>query len=319
MAYPTDHIDTSGLTYYGREAQEIFAKDVYNLDLRGLGITFIDGVRGKRKIYMGDFQNVWKSYSCAFEPDGQVKLSEDYIEPVAIKVNKEFCRQEFMDSFLVEQTAMTLAGGMAVSFSEWYFTKLREQMSKEYVDLFWNGDTGYTGTAKPYLAITDGIVKKLTDASGATHITGSVMTVDNVLAQVEAAISAGLANAAANDTPTDGYKVLMNYADVQLLRMSLGKVCCPNNQSIFSNYAQTANGGIQIFGFDVVPTMIARNVIVFGPVKNLILGFDSYDAHLQYKIIYMMDTTLDDAYRVAAISNIATGILYPELFVISKP
>ena len=67
------------------------------------------------------------------------------------------------------------------------------------------------------------------------------------------------------------------------------------------------------------PSAQSRNFIIFGDPRNLVLGFDTYDSHLSYKIIDMIDTTLDDMWRVAAISNIAVGIIFPEIFVISKP
>lgn len=310
------YIDVENLNYCGKEAQEIFAKDVYSLDLRGYGITLMDGVKGKRKIYLGDMDNAWQAYSCPFSPDGQVTLSEDYIEPVAIKVNKQVCYDEFWDSYLVEQTSITLDGGIPASFSDWYFTKLRAQMAKEYQQIFWNGDTGQTG----YLGVTDGVINKLEDALTATTniIEVETFTVDNILEQVEAVIMKGIEVAANAEAPTDGHKVFMNYADVNLLRMALGQICCPNSDSIFSNYAKTANGGIQIFGFDVVPTMQARNTVIFGPAKNLVLGFDTYDSHLQYKLVDMRETTLDNMFRVAAISNIGVGVAWPELFTLGE-
>ena len=315
----TSYINDSGLTYCGTEAQRIFSHDIYNLDLRAAGITFLDGLKGRRKIYMGEWDNAWQAYTCDFTPDGKVNLSEAYIEPVAIKVNKQFCRNEFFDTFLVEQTEISLRGGIPQTFSEWYFDKLRKEMSKEYAEIFWKGDTDYTGTTKQYLALTDGIEKKLSSNTAVTQVSGAVMTVDNVLAQVEAVIQAGLAAAAEKELVTDNYKVLMNKADVQLLRMALGKICCPNKESIFSNYAMGPNGGIIIYGFEVYPTEMSRNTIIFGDPRNLVLGFDTYSSHLEYKIIDMKETTLEDMYRVGAISNIAVGVIFPEIFVISKP
>lgn len=316
MALPTNYIETSGLTYCGQDAQEIFAKDIYSLELRGFGVTLMDNVKGKRKIVLGDFDNAWQAYSCAFSPDGQVKLSEDYIEPSAIKVNKEVCYDEFWDTFLVEQTEISLNGGIPQTFYEWYFDHLRKEMAKEYEEMFWKGDTGYTGTTKAYLAITDGVEKKV--AAGGTVVSGSTFTVDNILAQVEAAISKAMEVAASAETETDGYKVFMNKADVQLLHMALGKVCCPNSQSIFSNYAKGPEGGAIIFGYEVIPTNQSRNTVIVGPARNLVLGFDTFDSHLEYKIIDMRQTTGDNAFRVIALSNIGVGVAWPSLFVISK-
>lgn len=315
----TNYIIDSGLTYCGTEAQNIFSHDIYTLDLRNAGVTYIDGLKGKRKIFMGTWDNAWQEYSCPFTPDGEVSLAEAYIEPVAIKVNKEFCRNEFWDSFLVEQTEISLRGGIPQTFSEWYFDRLRKQMQKEYVTMFWQGDTDYTGSTKQYLKIVDGIEKKLEANSGVTQISGAVFTVDNVLAQVEAVIQAGIAKAAENELTTDNFKVLMNKYDIELVKMALGKICCPNNESIFSNYAKGPDGGVFVYGFELIPTEMSRNKIIFGDPRNLVLGFDTFDSHVQYKIIDMKDTTLDDSYRVGAISNIAVGIIFPEIFVISKP
>ena len=43
----SNFIDLSNLTYCGKEAQEIFSKDIYDIDLRQYGITFFYG-RSKR-------------------------------------------------------------------------------------------------------------------------------------------------------------------------------------------------------------------------------------------------------------------------------
>ena len=319
MAVQTNYVVDSGLTYCGTEAQNIFSHDIYNRDLRAAGITYIDGLKGKRKIYMGTWDNAWQAYSCPFTPDGEVSLAEAYIEPVAIKVNKEFCRNEFWDNFLVSQTEISLRGGIPQTFSEWYFDRLRKQMAKEYQEIFWQGDTARTATTKAYLKVTDGIEKLLETNENVQVITGSNFTVDNVLAQVEAVIQAGIAKAAASELTTDNFKVLMNKYDIELVKMALGKICCPNSQSIFSNYAKGADGGVLIYGFELIPTEMSRNKIIFGDPRNLVLGFDTFDSHLQYKIIDMKDTTLDDMFRVGAISNIAVGVIFPEIFVVSKP
>ena len=64
--------------------------------------------------------------------------------------------------------------------------------------------------------------------------------------------------------------------------------------------------------------MQSRGVIIFGPAKNLVLGYDTFDSHIEYRVIDMKETTGDNEFRVIAISNIAVGIVLPELFVISK-
>ena len=310
-------IDVSNLTYCGKEMQDIFAKDIYSLDLRNYGITLLDGVKGKVKLYSGEIGDVFQLYSCPFSPKGAASLAESFIEPVAIKSNLENCYDAWWNTFLVEQTSISLNGGIPQTFAEWFFDKYRQKMAREYEEIFWQGSEDYSGATKEYLSVTDGVEKQLEDNTGVTKITGTAFTVDNVLSQVESVINRGLAVAADAEVDTERYKVLMNYNDVRLLKMALGKVCCPNSQSIFSNYAKEGEK-VFIFGFEVVPTMQSRNTIIFGDPRNLVLGFDSYDSHLTWKLIDMRETTGDNMFRIIAISNIAVGIVFPEGFVYSR-
>ena len=311
----SNFINFENITYCGKEAQNIFSKDIYSMELRNAGVTYMDGVKGKMKMYSGEIGDAWQLYSCPFSPAGAASLAESYIEPAAIKVNQENCYDTFWNTFLVDQTEISLRGGIPQTFGDWYFGKLRQKMAREYQEIFWQGDTARTATTKTYLKAIDGVEKQLASNSAVTSGAVTAFTVDNILAQVEGAIQSGLAVANAKEVDPTNYKVLMNYADVQLLKMALGKICCPNNQSIFSNYAMGPDGGVIIFGHEVISTMQSRNTIIFGDPRNLVLGFDTFDSSISYKLIDMRETTGDNAFRVLAISNIAAGIIYPEGFV----
>lgn len=307
-------IDLSNLTYCGKEAQEIFSKDIYDIDLRQYGITFMDGVKGKMKMYNGEIGDAWQLYTCPFTPQGSASLAESFIEPSAIKVNQENCYDTFWNTFLVEQTEISLRGGIPQTFGEWYFGKLRQKMAKEYQEIFWQGDTARTASTKVYLKATDGIEKKL-KANAGEKVTVTAFTVANVIAQVEDAILKGIELANTNEVDTEGYKVFMNHADVRVLEIALGKLCCGNSMNDrFSNYGREG-GRIFVMGYEIVPTMQSKNTVIFGPARNLVLGYDTFDSHLEYKLIDMRETTGDNMFRVLAISNIAVGIIMPELFV----
>lgn len=308
-------IDLSGLTYCGKEAQEIFSQDIYSMDLRNAGITFMDGVKGKMKMYSGEIGDAWQLYTCPFTPAGAASLAEAFIEPAAIKVNQENCYDTFWNTFLVEQTEISLRGGIPQTFGEWYFGKLRQKMAREYQEIFWQGDTARTATTKSYLKAIDGVEKQLASNSAVTTGSVSAFTVDNILAQVEGAIQSGLTLAANGEYDTANFKILMNYNDVRVLKMALGKLCCPNKESIFSNYAMGPDGGVIIYGYEVISTMQSRNTIIFGDPRNLVLGYDTFDSHLEYKLIDMRNSTGDNMFRVLAISNIAAGIIFPQSFV----
>lgn len=308
-------IDVENLTYCGKEAQEIMSKELYSIDLASYGITLMDNVKGKQKIYNGEVGDVWQPYTCPFTPNGAVSLGEDYIEPAEIKVNMEECYDAFWDTFMVEQTKITLDGGIPQTFFNWFFNnKLLKAMNKEYQEIFWKGDTAHTGATKSYLKVTDGVEKKLANNSAVTTGTTTAFTVNNILTQVEAAVMAAIDSANANEVDTDGYKIFMNYGDVRLLRVALGKLTNGNSvDAIFQNYAKEGEK-LYILGYEVVPTEQSKSSIIVGPVANLVLGFDTYDSHAQYKILDMREHSGDNMFRVIALSNIAVGIVLPALF-----
>lgn len=308
-------INVSGLTYAGKEAQEIFSKDIYDIDLRQYGITFMDGVKGKVKLYNGEIGDAWQVYTCPFTPAGAASLAESFIEPAAIKVNQENCYDTFWNTFLVDQTEISLRGGIPQTFGEWYFGKLRQKMAKEYQEIFWQGDKARTASTKTYLKVTDGIEKKMAALPSGNKYTVSAFTVANIIEQVEAIILKGIDVANKAEVDTEGYKVFMNHADVRVLEIALGKLCCGNSMNDrFANYGRE-NGRIFVMGYEIVPSMIGKNKVVFGPARNLVLGYDTFDSHLEYKLIDMRETTGDNMFRVLAISNIAVGVIMPELFV----
>lgn len=314
----SNFIDLSGLTYCGAEAREIFSKDIYDIDLRQYGITFLDNVKGKMKIYSGEIGDAWQLYTCPFTPAGSASLAESFIEPAAIKVNQENCYDTFWNTFLVDQTEISLRGGIPQTFGDWYFDKLRKKMSKEYQEMFWQGDTAHTASTKVYLKTVDGIEKKLHETSSVTKVSGASFTVDNAIAQVEAIIMKGIEVANNAEVDTEGYKLFMNHADLRVLEVALGKVCCPNSvNAVFANWARQ-DGRIFVMGYEIVPSMISKGKMIFGPARNLVLGYDTFDSHIEYKLIDMRETTGDNMFRVLAISNIAVGIIMPELFVLSE-
>lgn len=308
-------INVSGLTYCGKEAQEIFSKDIYDIDLRQYGITFMDGVKGKVKLYNGEIGDAWQVYTCPFTPAGAASLAESFIEPAAIKVNQENCYDTFWNTFLVDQTEISLRGGIPQTFGDWYFGKLRQKMAKEYQEIFWQGDKARTASTKTYLKVTDGIEKKMAALPSDNKYTVTAFTVANIIEQVEAIILKGIDVANKAEVDTEGYKVFMNHADVRVLEIALGKLCCGNSMNDrFANYGRE-NGRIFVMGYEIVPAMIGKNKVVFGPARNLVLGYDTFDSHIEYKLIDMRETTGDNMFRVLAISNIAVGVIMPELFV----
>ena len=307
-------IDVTNLTYEGEYAKEIFIKNLYESKLKSFGITYMPGVKGKQQLVSGDVSDLFQKFTCPFSASGEAELTEKWIEGVPMKVNLEQCYDSFWSTFLAAQTEVSLNGGVPQAFFDWFFNGvLVPELSREYEQIFWNGDkaAGATDTLK----IADGIVKQLNADTKVNKVTGAVLTVDNILAQVEAV--ALKAMDAASETEMEDYKLFMNVNDFRLLKVALSKEAILGDQ-VWANFGRDGEK-IYAFGFEVVPCLIAKNEMVLAPAKNLVLGYDIADSEISYKMIDMRQTTLDNTFRVGVITNIAIGYVYPELIVVSKP
>ena len=307
-------VDVQNLTYEGEYAKEIFIKNLYESKLKNYGITYMPGVKSKQQLVSGEVSDLFQKLTCPFSPSGEATLSEKWIEGVPMKVNLEQCYDSFWPTFMAAQTEVSLNGGVPQAFFEWFFNGvLVPELGKEYEQIFWNGDkaSGATDTLK----IADGIVKQLNADSKVNKVTGAVLTVDNILAQIEGA--ALKAVEAAGDTDMSDYKLFINVNDARLLNVALAKEAILNTQ-VWANFGREGDK-VYAYGFEVVPCMIAKNTLVIAPAKNLVLGYDIADSEVSYKMIDMRQTTLDNTFRVGVITNIGIGYVYPELIVVSKP
>jgi hypothetical protein len=298
------------LAYKGKEANEIMAKPIYESDLYSYGITYRPGVKGKEQLIMGEVSELFQMYTCAFSPSGEVNLSEQWIEPFTMKINLQECYDAFWPSFMAEETRRAYVGeNIPRTFFEWFFNDmLIKQMKREYEEIFWNGDTE---SGSGILKLGNGIVKQLANTE-VKKVTGAVLTVDNILDQITAV--AALADINVDDAE---YKIFINKGQMKILKTALG------NEKIFNNYVWnnfTKEGEkVYAYGFEVVPTRIAKDVILLAPNKNLILGYDLESDQTSFQILDLSQVTGDNEFRVIAMCNMAVGLVYPELMVISKP
>lgn len=309
MATILENSEIKNITYCGDAAKEIFVKDLYESDLKGYGIRYVSGVKGKKQLMSGEVSSLFQAYSCPFTPQGEVKLSEQWIEPIAIKANLEECYDAFWDTFLTEQTEITLNGGIPQTFYDWFFNNvLQKELRKEYEEIFWNGDTNGEG----YLALGDGIVKKVYNDENTVKVDGAVLTTANILGKIGEVASA-IADLDAN---VEDYKIFINYMDYRKLTTALGNES-PLTTAIWSNFAKEGNK-VYAYGYEVVPCRIAKNVVLASHPMNLVLGYDVENSEISYKLVDMRETTLENMFRVGVIANIAVGVIYPELCVIAK-
>ena len=176
------------------------------------------------------------------------------------------------------------------------------------VKIFFNGAKGKGG----YLGLADGIVKKVNDAENSVKVSGAALTTANILGIV------GEVASAINDldAETDGYVIFMNYMDYRKLITALGNES-PLTTYVWSNFAKQGEK-VYAYGYEIVPCRIEKNTILASHPMNLVLGYDVENGDIQYKIVDMRESTLENMFRVGVITNIAVCVVYPELCVIAK-
>ena len=307
----TNFVAPENIAYKGKEANEIMSKPVYESDLYGYGITYRPGVKGKEQLIVGEVSDLFQTYTCAFSPNGDVNLSEQWIEPFTMKINLQECYDKYWPSFMAEETRRAYVGETNIprTFFQWFFDDmLVKEMKKEYEEIFWNGDKTKSGI----LALGDGVVKKVVESGKAKKVTGATLTVDNILAQVSAV--AALADVNVDDAD---YKIYINKGQMKILKTALGNEKIRDNY-VWSNFTKEGEK-VYAYGFEVVPCRIAKDTILLAPNKNLILGYDLESDQTAFQILDLSQVTGDNEFRVIAMCNMAVGVVYPELMVISKP
>lgn len=307
----TNFVAPENIAYKGKEANEIMSKPVYESDLYGYGITYRPGVKGKEQLIVGEVSDLFQTYTCAFSPNGEVSLAEQWIEPFTMKINLQECYDKYWPSFMAEETRRAYVGESNIprTFFQWFFDDmLVKEMKKEYEEIFWNGDKTKSGI----LALGDGVVKKVVESGKAKKVTGATLTVDNILAQVSAV--AALADVNVDDAD---YKIYINKGQMKILKTALGNEKIRDNY-VWSNFTKEGEK-VYAYGFEVVPCRIAKDTILLAPNKNLILGYDLESDQTAFQILDLSQVTGDNEFRVIAMCNMAVGVVYPELMVISKP
>lgn len=307
----TNFVSPENIAYKGKEANEIMSKPIYESDLYSYGVTYRPGVKGKEQLVVGEVSDLFQTYTCAFSPSGEVSLAEQWIEPFTMKINLQECYDKYWPSFMAEETRRAYVGETNIprTFFQWFFDDmLVKEMKKEYEEIFWNGDKTKTGI----LALGDGVVKKVVESGKAKKVTGATLTVDNILAQVSAV--AALADVNVDDAD---YKIYINKGQMKVLKTALGNEKIRENY-VWSNFTKEGEK-VYAYGFEVVPCRIAKDTILLAPSKNLVLGYDLESDQTSFQILDLSQVTGDNEFRVIAMCNMAVGIVYPELFVISKP
>jgi hypothetical protein len=145
-------------------------------------------IKEKTKIGSLSFGTLLHEADCDFQ-GGNSELGAKEMEPCKLQIGTDVCMYELEQSFLADwMQAGSNGEWMPAEFASHFYEVLGENVAERLEILTFQGDTDYTpeGEDDPmaYLALCDGLEKKLCESEDAQHIAGATITVNNVVAEL---------------------------------------------------------------------------------------------------------------------------------------
>jgi len=167
---------------------EFYAKSYITEDVVN-NFRTLPGIKSKTKIATTSFTNILKESSCDFSALNQT-VSSFEIEVQPLSALAEICRFDIEASYL----SLSMAQGSGASyevqpFMNFYWEQMANEIQEEIEVIRWQGRlgstaSGYTGDFT-FKAQADGYEKLLSSDGTVLKVTGTVSTVDNVLAELQ--------------------------------------------------------------------------------------------------------------------------------------
>lgn len=252
------------------------------------------GVKGKTTLNILNSTVVFADGSeCGFNAEGADTLSQRVLEPVVIKINKEWCDRTLIDTFANHELRL-VAGGETMPFEEKFADSNVAVIAKELDKLIWQGND--TLGAKGFIDLASELNSGVVTAEGATISA----TVDAVYSKI----------------PTEaldrGAVIFMSETNYRAYVSSLNASCCGNIPVIDARAGEMPYVGDSRVTIVGVGGLEGTNYVVGSAKDNLVYGTDIRDAHAEYKLWYSDDA---DLFRFKVLFNAGVQYKFPSEFV----
>lgn len=309
-------------TYAGEALERIVNAAILSADSieRGL-VTPLLGVNGGGLTMLigSDLDNPLAAYTCDFSAPEATQLSERKLSLTQLKVDREFCKNDFFNQWLASQTGTRSNMQLASSFQEWFEAFMILKIQAAIEKNLWQGNytpggqsatvTSFTGVCEVLDAANANVVNLETAASGNAAIAAFATPAD-VNHNFELALDAlPVALRGKYDTvkfivSAYTYELYFRYLAAQGL----------------ANMYQAAGNPVTYLGYEVViaPGM-AENSIVLGESSNLFIGTTASEDYTEFKVKDMTEVDLSDNVRFRASFAVGTQVAIPADAVLVRP
>lgn len=256
----------------------------------------IPGVKTSTKVANVLFENVLKAATCNFSATTD-DLDAIDIDVTALSAMAELCRFDLESSFVSLQMAKGSNAAFDVpSFMSYYWDELSKEIQEEVAVLRWKGNTA--GATSTYLDLVDGYEKKFLADAGVVGVTGTTITVSNVIAEMTKVYQA-LDPACLADLKNLRLYVSANVATAYTVAAAQGNTIAFVTEPLAMSFV-----GIKI----VVNPGMSNNTMVLTNKDNLIYAFDGENDAKEIKAINLEETIAEP--RLRSRVNLKVGFFY---------
>lgn len=282
-SYTITNLDAKLKSYLSANKDELVSKAVFNSKSSRL-LNLQTGVKNPTAIVRLDSSvTLADGTACGFSATGEDVFTNRVLTPAFIKVNKQFCPKDFLNTWKaadVKMAATSENGGMP--FEEQIIDANLNQLGAIVEKLIWQGDkTNGTGN----MALMDGFLTKMS-----ADITSTVIPAANVIAKSNDTVYQRVIKLwnALPANVADDVIFLMNTANFRTL---VSDVLNANNYHLVLDYNENYEltipyTNIKVYG---IAGLEGQDWIIATPAENLVYGVDAEDDAEVFDLWYSKD------------------------------
>jgi len=255
--------------YAGKDAGAIIGKAFKEADTLRLGlVTLMQNVGYKTSLKKIRYTDGTTAYSCGFNPQGAMTLSEKLLEPVKLMNAFQICKQEFRQTWSSDSMGASASNPNApADIMEAMQVEVLGQTAEDVDYKIWNGDSANTDE-------WDGFLKLFLADSQVIDVDIEAVTESNVEAQLKLALNAiPIAIRRKNDKVSVSPDVFQAYY-FWLVSKGIANGLGGEDKTVrFGKYTLVENNGLP------------ANTIVIADPKNLVFGTDLEQDFNELKLV----------------------------------
>ena len=310
-SYDITNLDAKLKNYLSANKDELISKAVFNSKSSRL-LNLQTGVKNPTAIVRLDSSvTLADGTTCGFSATGEDVFTNRKLTPAFIKVNKQFCPKDFLNTWKASDVKMAATGqDDSMPFEQQILEANLNQLGAIVEKLIWQGDTT-NGTGN--MALADGLYT-IMDAD----ITNSVIPAANVLAKGTDSIWTRVQKLwlAMDPAMAGNATILMSVSNFKQMIIDL------TNSNLYHIFEEISEGEYRISMPGAAGTTIrgiegleGLDVIIATPMDNLYYGVDLENDSEEVDLFYSKD---DRVFKMVIEFVVATNYAIPEFIYVNR-